>query len=174
MFCISFSSAWSQKLVVKCWIHWSVIYKYAVASSCYYCFPRKSLFWQSPKHYHVWPLPFSRPAHFTFPQTLSVGSILIFFSLLHLALPNGLFPSGFRTQVLYMLHVFSVHTEIPVCLALLYLIILKILGEDYRLWGFYPCTVKPLLSDTRSSDSRINWSNFNQVSCNRFLLARVC
>jgi hypothetical protein len=34
-------------------------------------------------------------------------------------------------------------------------------------------TVKPLLSDARSSDSRINRPNFNQVDCDRFLPARV-
>jgi hypothetical protein len=34
-------------------------------------------------------------------------------------------------------------------------------------------TVKPLLSDARSSDSRINRPNFNQVVSDRFVPARV-
>jgi hypothetical protein len=53
-------------------------------------------------------------------------------SHLRLALPNGLFPSGFPTNILYMPFHSPLRVTCPTQLILIYLITRKIVGEEYR------------------------------------------
>jgi hypothetical protein len=52
---------------------------------------------------------------------------------LHLVLPSGLFPSGFHTNILYIFFFSTIRSICPAHMILLDLIILIILGEEYKL-----------------------------------------
>jgi hypothetical protein len=58
---------------------------------------------------------------------------------LSLGLPSGLFPSGFRTNILYTFIFSLIHAKYHAYLILLYLIILIILGEECKLWSSSLC-----------------------------------
>jgi hypothetical protein len=60
-------------------------------------------------------------------------SILILSTHLRLGLPSGLFPSGFPNNTLYAFHFSPICTTCIAHLILLHLIILIILGEEYKL-----------------------------------------
>jgi hypothetical protein len=73
------------------------------------------------------------------PILFPLRCILPLSSHWHLYFPSGLFPSGFPTKIVYIL--FS-----PICaacpdhLVLFVLIILLILGEEYKLWSSSLCS----------------------------------
>jgi hypothetical protein len=65
----------------------------------------------------------------------SLRSILILFTHLRLGLPSGLFPSGIPTNILNAFLFSPIRATFPVHRILPELIILIILGEEYKLWS---------------------------------------
>jgi hypothetical protein len=80
--------------------------------------------------------------HTTWVHTtpFSLSKIQIFSTYLHLSPRNDLFPSGFHTNKIYVLLFARIHTTCLDHLILLDLIILIILGEDYKLRSSSLCS----------------------------------
>jgi hypothetical protein len=77
-------------------------------------------------------LSLATPIQSTSPHPTSPRSILILSTHLRLGIPSGLFPSGFLTYNPYAFLFSLTHSTCPAYLILLDLIILIILGEEYK------------------------------------------
>jgi hypothetical protein len=107
------------------------------AASCAATQELSTILWNLKVHNHVHKNPslvsiLSQiyPVHST-PSYISLRSILVLSTHLHLGLSSGLFPSGFPTNILYAL--LPIHTMCPAHIC--DLVILIIIGEEYKLWS---------------------------------------
>jgi hypothetical protein len=80
-----------------------------------------------------WSLFWARSIQYISSHSIFLRSILILSTYLRLGLPNGLFPSGFPTNILYVFLFSPIRTTCPAHLILFDLIILILLGEEYKL-----------------------------------------
>jgi hypothetical protein len=78
------------------------------------------------------------PVHTTSPVTL--WTVLIVSTHLFFGLPYGLFLSGLPTNNTYTFHFSFIRATCPAHLVIIDLIILIIIGEEYKLWSSFLCS----------------------------------
>jgi hypothetical protein len=88
-----------------------------------------------------WALLEKPPAVRLESNLIFLRPISILSTHLRLGLPSGLFPWGFLTNILYVVLLALIRVTCPAQPLLLDLIILIILGEEYRLWISSLCSL---------------------------------
>jgi hypothetical protein len=84
--------------------------------------------------------PYPEPDQSSLPHPISLRSILILTTHLHLGLSSGIFLSGFPTNILYAFLFSPVRATCPAYLILLHLITLIVLAKGYKLRSSSLCS----------------------------------